>query len=71
MYPGGCLPRGGGGCLPRGCLPRAVCVTEADIPSPCGQNSLYTLVKILPCSNFVADGKNYVNIIRTMNRIVQ
>ena len=48
----------------QGVSAQGVCVTEADIPSLCGQNSLYTLVKILPCSNFVADGKNYVNIVQ-------
>ena len=36
----GCLP---GGCLPRGCTP----------PPPCGQNSWHTLMKTLPCRNFV------------------
>ena len=50
----GCLPRGGGVCLGR-YLPGGFCAggrcipvcTEADIP-PCGQNSLHTLVIILP-----------------------
>ena len=27
-------------------------------PLPCGQNSWHTLVKILPCCNFVTDGNN-------------
>ena len=27
-------------------------------PPPCGQNSWHTLLKILPCPNFVAGGKN-------------
>ena len=28
------------------------------LPLPCGQNSWHTLLKILPCPNFVADGNN-------------
>ena len=47
--PGGYLPRGNcpGGCTCPGYLPRY---------SPRGQNSWHTLLKILPCPNFIADG---------------
>ena len=66
-----CLPRGclpGGVCLggrrglPRGCLPGevrpgGVCPggTEADTPL-CEKNDWQTVVKTLPCRNYVADG---------------
>ena len=50
--PGGICSWGGGVCS-GGCIPAR---TEADTPP--GQNSWHTLVKILPCRNFVADGKN-------------
>ena len=40
------------GCLPGGCITSC---TEADTP-PREQNSWHTLVKILPCHNFISDG---------------
>ena len=57
LLPGGCLLPGevstSWGCLfPGGCIPAC---TEADTPH--GQNSWHTLLKILPCPNFVAGGK--------------
>ena len=33
--------------------------TETSLPPPCRQNSWHTLVKTLPCRDFVAGGKNY------------
>ena len=57
--PVGCVPSvavavGGGG------LPGGVCVSQHALgqtpPPPRGQNSWHTLVKILPCRNYVADG---------------
>ena len=65
---GVCLPRGGvcpggvcpeGGICPGGCLPRVVYPSmHWGRHTPCGQNSWHTLVKILSCRDFVADG-NY------------
>ena len=49
-----------GGCLTRGCLPRRVCPSACwDTHSPCEQNDWLTGVKMLPCGNFVAGGKNW------------
>ena len=61
VCPGGCLSRWrgclSGGVCPGGCLPGRVWQTP-----PCGQNSWHTLVKTLPCLNFVAGGKNSFQI---------
>ena len=61
VCPGG-LPREGcdcGGVCSGGCLPRGVSAwgDVCETP-PCEQNDWQTPVKILPCRNFVADGKN-------------
>ena len=48
-YPGGVYLSGGCTSLDRVYLPRYS-------PSPCGQIPWHTLLKILPCSNFVAGG---------------
>ena len=57
---GGCLPGGSawGVCPGWGCLPRGMSTRH-----PCEQNDWQTPVKILPCLNFVADGKNHVILI--------
>ena len=44
---------GGGVCLEGALSAQAGCLP--DTPSPCEQNDWQTLVKILPCHNFVAD----------------
>ena len=56
----GCVCLGGlssqGGCLPReGCGVSQHPLRQTP-PPPRGQNSWHTLLKILPCRNFVADG---------------
>ena len=55
---GGCLP-GGGGYLPRGCLPGGCITAFTEADTPPGQNSWHTLLTILSCHNFVADGNYY------------
>ena len=68
--PVGCVPSAaaavcwdGGVCLGGVCLPRGVS-TQTGVSQHAlrqtrpGQNSWHTLLKILPCRNFVADGKN-------------
>ena len=35
-------------------------------PTPPGQNSWHTLLKILPCPNFVADGNNFASVRESM-----
>ena len=57
-WPWGSVPTRGvymhGRYLPRGCT----CPGEHTYRyTPCGQNSWHTLLKILPCPNFVAGGK--------------
>ena len=54
----GCLPGTGGGCLvPGGCgIPAC---TEAEPPSPLRTESEMPM-KILPCPNFIAGGKNTI-----------
>ena len=59
-----------GGCASRGCVSQGVCFPgecasggcvsqHALRQTPlCGQNSWHTLVMILPCRNFIADGNN-------------
>ena len=50
----GVCTRGWQGVCPGGCVSQ-----HALRQTPhCGQNSWHTLVKILPCRNFAADGKN-------------
>ena len=64
MHPVGCVPSaggrgwclpGGGGLCPRGVYPS---MHWGRHPRSCGQNTWHTLLKILPCRNFAADG-NY------------
>ena len=61
--PGGVPAYGGGGVYlsGRGCIPAC---TEADTPFE--QNDWQTPVKILPCSNFVADGNYVVRFLLTL-----
>ena len=64
----GCIPActGQGGVYPKGVSSHrdvcpGGCVSQHALrqtPPPRGQNSWHTPVKILPCRNFVADGKN-------------
>ena len=44
---------------PRPCMPPGhACPPATHAPHPCGQNKWHTLLKILPCRNFVAGGNN-------------
>ena len=46
-------------CIPVGCVRPACCPYLPACTAPeCEQNSWHTLLKILPCPNFVAGGKN-------------
>ena len=64
--PGGCTCPGGWTCL-RSVPSRVGCIcpggvtclgVPAQVLPPCVQNSLHTLLKILPCPNFVVGGNN-------------
>ena len=70
-WPWGSIPTRGGlpargvpaqGVYLPGGVPARGCTCQGNIPAgtplPCGQNSWHTLLKILPCPNFVASGKN-------------
>ena len=61
--PGGCLPLVlGGVCLcSKGCVCIPAC-SGADT-TPCGQKSSHTLLKILPCPNFIAVGNKAISLL--------
>ena len=61
---GACLWFQGGGVCSRGSASEGVwswrgVSQHAMTPPPCEHNSWHTLLKILPCPNFVAGGNNY------------
>ena len=64
VLPGGCLPKGvsaqEGSFCPGRVSAQEGCVSQHTLSQapPCRQNSWHTLLKTLPCRNFVADGKN-------------